>query len=166
MGGDPSEIVERQLGRKVKNFLRVVRWCSRGKPIVIESLPEKNGKPFPTLYWLTCPHLRREVSRLEEKGLIREFEKKIEMDPSFREELLRAHEEVKRRRRELVKTEWIREVLEKVGSGGVKDLTKVKCLHLHLADFLAGVNNPIGREVWNMIEEKECNDPPKECKEI
>ena len=166
MGGDPSEIVERQLGRRVENFSRVVRLCPRGKPVVIESLPEKSGKPFPTLYWLTCPHLRREVSRLEEKGLISEFEKRIEMDPSFREELFRAHEEVKRRRRELVETGWIREVLENVGSGGIKDLTKVKCLHLHLADFLAGVNNPIGREVWNMIKEKECDEPPRECEEI
>ncbi len=163
MESDDLEIVKKQLGRNIENFHRVVRRCSFGFPVVIESLPEKDGVPFPTLYWLTCPHLRREVSRLESSGWISRFEKLVEEDERFRERLLKAHEIVKKRRDALAESSWVRKVLSSVGSGGLRNPLKVKCLHLHLADFLAGVGNPIGERVWSMIEKKECDNIPAEC---
>ncbi len=160
MDGNDLEVVEKQLGRKIDNFRRVVRRCRWGLPVVIESLPEKNGKPFPTLYWLTCPHLRKKVSKLESEGWIKKFEEIIQKDEKFKERLVKAHINVKEKRERLAKDESIREALQSVGSGGIRDLTKVKCLHLHLADFLAGVDNPIGEMVWSMIYERECENPP------
>ena len=163
MGSGDLEVVERQLGRKIDNFRRVVKRCKWGFPMVIESFPEKNGKPFPTLYWLTCPHLRKEVSKLESDGWIRKFQEMIQKDGTFRERLMKAHLQVMMEREKLVEDEEIKDVLREVGSGGIRDLTKVKCLHLHLADFLSGVDNPIGEMVWSMIYEKECDRIYPEC---
>lgn len=133
--------------------------------MVIECFPEKDGKPFPTLYWLTCPHLRKEVSRLEEKGWIKRFEARVQEDVIFRERLIKAHEEIKQRRERLIRDESLRRILSEVGSGGIRDLTKIKCLHLHLADYLAGVDNPVGEEIWMMIGRKEC-DGGRICEEL
>ncbi|HDG62106.1 MAG TPA: DUF501 domain-containing protein, partial [Thermotoga sp.] len=93
-----EEIVEKQLGRKVKNLRRVVKRCKYGYPIVVESFPLKDGKPFPTLYWLTCIFLRREISRLESEGWIKKFEDRIKSDKEFFEKVRKAHEEVRKRR--------------------------------------------------------------------
>ena len=163
MGSGDLEIVRRQLKRDIDNFRKVVKRCKWGFPVVIESLPEKEGKPFPTLYWLTCPHLRKEVAKLESKGWIRKFEEIIKKDEIFREKLVRAHLQVAKRREALIKNDKVREALRGVGSGGIRDLTKVKCLHLHLADFLAGVENPVGEMVWIMIDKRECDRIPSEC---
>lgn len=51
-----------------------------------------------------------------------------------------------------------REILSKVGTGGIRDFTKLKCLHLHLADYLAGVKNPVGEMVWDLVERKFCEE--------
>ncbi len=158
MGLTDAEIVSRQLKRKITNMNRVVKRCSFGYPVVIESLPVKDGRPFPTLYWLTCPHLRREISKLEERGYVRYFEDIIEKDESFRERLFKAHEEIVKRRENLINDEDLKKILRKVGSGGISDWTKVKCLHLHVADFLAGIDNPVGEAVMDMIEKRECDD--------
>jgi hypothetical protein len=37
------------------------------------------------------------------------------------------------------------------GVGGIKDKNGIKCLHTHLADYLAGGNNPVGRIVFSKI---------------
>ena len=156
MGESGLEIVERQLGRRVSNFRRVVFSCHFGYPVVIESHPIRDGKPFPTLYWLTCPHLRKEVSKLEEAGWIERFEKMMEKDRNFKERMFRAHEEIIKRRGDLIEDDEIRKVMMNLGTGGISDWRHVKCLHLHLADYLAGVENPIGEIVWNSIKSKFC----------
>ena len=165
MDSGDLEIVRKQIGRNDITFLRVIRRCSYGFPVVIECYPEKDGKPFPTLYWLTCPHLRQEVSRLEEKGWIKRFEKRIEDSTTMRERMEKAHEEIKNRRERLIRDENLKRLLSEVGSGGIRDFTKVKCLHLHLADYLAGVDNPIGEEIWMMLGMKEC-EGGRICEEL
>lgn len=94
--GDPRDekIVGWQLGRKITNMRRVVFRCPYGYPVVIESFPIKDGKPFPTLYWLTCPHLRKEVSKLESQGYVKEFEEKLEREGKLREKMKKAHVEI------------------------------------------------------------------------
>lgn len=159
MGRSDFEVVRHQLGRTPENFRRVVFRCPFGYPVVIESHPVKDGRPFPTLYWLTCPFLRREVSRLEEEGLIRKIERIVEEDPIFRDRLFRAHEEIVRRRSEIVEDEGMRRILSRVGSGGIRDWRHVKCLHLHLADYLAGIDNPVGELVWKKLDVKFCDLP-------
>ncbi|MDK2885486.1 MAG: uncharacterized protein PWP54_44 [Thermosipho sp. (in: thermotogales)] len=160
-----KEIVNKQLRAKATNFHKVAYFCIFNFPVVIESLPVKNGKPFPTIHYLTCPFLIKEISRLEEKGYIKYFEEKIQKDENFRKKVFKAHEEVIKKRNKMfneiseIKNFQIwKEQLNKVGTGGIRDWTKVKCLHLHFADYLAGIDNPIGREIFNMIKNLNCDD--------
>lgn len=154
------KIVEKQLGRRISNYLRVVKYCSHYFPVVILSYPVRDSVPFPTIHYLTCPHLLKEVSRLEEHGYISKLERIVQENEKIRQRLINAHEEVRKKRSKLLKEEdkmW-EEILNRVGSGGIKELTKIKCLHLHLADFLAGVDNPVGEMVYEMLTQKECSN--------
>lgn len=150
-------IIKKQIGRYPNGVNHIVRRCSYGYPVLIESNPVVDGKPFPTLYWLTCPFLIKAVSRLEAHGWILRLENMIEQNPEFKERYLRAHQEVMKRRERLINDEITRERLSKVGSGGIKDLRRVKCLHLHLADYLGGVDNPVGEMVFKTIGVIECD---------
>ncbi len=152
-----EKIIEKQLGRKVTNLRRVVKRCRYGYPVVIESFPLKDRKPFPTLYWLTCIFLRKEISKLESMGWIKKFEEKLEKDKNFLERMKKAHEEVRKRRMKILPKEAQWDVLVKSGTGGIRDPRIVKCLHLHTADFLAGVENPIGEIVMKMLKKTECD---------
>ncbi|SHH31130.1 DUF501 domain-containing protein [Thermosipho atlanticus] len=165
------KIVNKQLEVEATNFWKVAYFCIYNFPVVIESLPIKNGKPFPTIHYLTCPYLLKEISRLEEKGFIKYFEQKIENDEKFREKVFEAHIEVIEKRRkffetvqELKRYELWKEKLLNVGTGGIRDWTKVKCLHLHTADYLSGIKNPIGEEVVKLIKKTTCND--RYCKKF
>ena len=66
---DDAAVVSRQLGRAPRAFRRVVVRCPFGRPAVTEQEPyDADGEPFPTTYYLTCPHLVAAVSRLEAAG--------------------------------------------------------------------------------------------------
>ena len=66
---DDRAIVARQLGRPPRAFGRVAMRCPFGLPAVTEQLPyDHEGGPFPTTYYLTCPHLVAAVARLEAAG--------------------------------------------------------------------------------------------------
>jgi len=152
--------IHSQLGRNVDNVLGVEKRCSCGFPQVVLSYPIRDGKPFPTIHYLTCPHLRKEVSKLEEKGYITKYEELIKNNPELLEKLRIAHEKVISKRLSLLKPEdstWS-SVLSSVGTGGIKDWKTIKCLHLHLADYLARIDNPVGEMVYNLIDQKECDN--------
>jgi hypothetical protein len=66
---DDRAVVERQLGREPRAFLRVVARCPFEAPAVTEQAPyDSAGDPFPTTYYLTCRHLVAAVARLEAAG--------------------------------------------------------------------------------------------------
>ena len=61
---DDRAIVERQLGRPPRAFLRVAVRCPFGAPAVTDQAPyDSAGEPFPTTYYLTCPHLVAAIAR-------------------------------------------------------------------------------------------------------
>ena len=58
------EIVERQLGRPPRAFRRAAVRCPFGLPAVTEQAPFDAARtPFPTQFWLTCPHLGAALAR-------------------------------------------------------------------------------------------------------
>src|SRR4051812_17470104 len=64
-----EEIVERQLGRPSRAFLRVAVRCPFGKPAVTEQAAiDEEGHPFPTQFYVTCKYLVAAISRLEAGG--------------------------------------------------------------------------------------------------
>src|SRR6266540_178696 len=87
-------IIERQLGRPPRAFRRVVVRCPFGRPAVTEQNAEDDsGEPFPTTFWLTCPHLVAAVSRLEAVGGVERWTRAAAEDRELRESLDRAHSE-------------------------------------------------------------------------
>ena len=127
----------------------VVARCAPGHPLVIRNHPvDDAGNPFPTLYWLTCPDHVKAVSRFESDGWIKRLNDEAEVDPHLRTSLRRAHEEYARERG--------RRVPGSEGEGGVGGSAKgVKCLHAHLAYFLAGGPDPVGKWVAARLREAE-----------
>ncbi|MDR1966673.1 MAG: DUF501 domain-containing protein [Synergistaceae bacterium] len=46
----------------------VARRCRHGAPQVLACAAEKRGRPFPTAFWLVCPHLVRVSGQLESQN--------------------------------------------------------------------------------------------------
>ncbi|HOL87016.1 MAG TPA: DUF501 domain-containing protein [Defluviitoga tunisiensis] len=162
------DIIYNQLNRKVDNILSITLRCKYNYPQVIQCYPLKDNKPFPTLYWVTCPYLVEVVSKLESESLIATLEKKVFENSELKEQLFQAHlEEIKKR--VIILGDQIEQLprnikkkIEESGIGGTADFNKIKCLHMHLASFLSKEPNPIGQIVSNMISEKNCLD--ERCK--
>jgi hypothetical protein len=152
--GDPDRaVVALQLGREPRGGWRVARRCACGLPQVIETEPRlDDGTPFPTLWWLTCRTLCSAVGRLEANGWMAAVNRSLEEDPERRAELARA---VAR----YVEARDAHEVLPGKGHpGGGPD--RVKCLHAHVAQELAGGGNPVGRAA---LDELGWSDPIRSC---
>jgi len=126
--------------------------------------PVVHGKPFPTLYWLTCPFLAKEIDHLEAAGWVKRLEARVMGDPSLGEAMQEAHRGYCEQRDRLL-SDRERAALEDDGTlrgltgrgiGGIADWNRVKCLHLHVAHALA-VKNPVGSIVLDMLLADECS---------
>src|SRR5918998_826789 len=99
---DDRLVVERQLGRPPRAFHRVAVRCPFGLPAVTEQLPyDPAGEPFPTTYYLTCPHLVAQISRLEAGGGVERWSERAATDSELAESVTRAAEHQRKIRREL-----------------------------------------------------------------
>jgi len=148
---DPADraAVAAQLGREPRGARAVAHRCPCGLPDVVETAPRlADGTPFPTLYYLTCPRAVGAVSTLESAGLMRGMSARLAVEPDLAERYRRAHEAYLVRRAEIGDVPEI----AGVSAGGMP--TRVKCLHVHLAQSLAqgpGVN-PFGDETRVLVE--------------
>jgi len=135
---DDRALVERQLGRPPRAFVRVAVRCPFGRPAVTEQAPyDAAGEPFPTTFWLTCPHLVAAVSRLEAAGGVERWSRAAADDAQLRESVERAHGEQRALRPEL-----------DVGVGGARaGAGSLKCLHAHVAFALARPGYELGDRV-------------------
>jgi uncharacterized protein len=136
-------VVERQLGRPPRAFRRVVARCPFGRPAVTEQAPyDDAGEPFPTTFWLTCPHLVAAVSRLEAAGGVERWTRAAADDPHLRESLERADAEQRLLRPEL-----------DLGIGGARPgAGSLKCLHAHVAFALARPGYELGERILAELE--------------
>jgi hypothetical protein len=141
---DDQAIVEALLKRPLSGRFAVVVRRLDGSPVVIENEPHlRDGTPMPTLYWLVDAELYLRVSHLESDGGVHRFE-----DLVNEEELQRAHDEYATRRR--AATVQDDSVAAQGGVGGTR--VGVKCLHAHLANYLAGSFDPVGALVAEAID--------------
>lgn len=150
---DDREIVGRQLGRPSRAFRRVVVRCPYGFPAVTEQAPyTDDGEPFPTTYYLTCPHLVAAVSRLEAAGGVERWSRAAAADPELAASLRTATDEQRRVRRELAADSLARgaEVLD-LGIGGSRSPGHLKCLHAHAAFALARPGYALGERILSEI---------------
>jgi uncharacterized protein len=134
---DDDEEVARLLGRDPGGAFTVVVRHDDGSPVVIANEPFlRDGTPMPTRYWLVDPELRTRVGRLEAAGGVREAEEQVDAAA-----LAACHRRYSEERDALIAP-------ERTGprpSGGVGGTRQgVKCLHAHVAWWLAGGDDPVG----------------------
>jgi hypothetical protein len=147
---DDVEAVARQLGRSPRALRRVVARCPFGLPAVTEQEPyDDEGRPFPTTYYLTCPHAVASVARLEAAGGVERWSEAVQADEALRTSLARATEEQRAVRRELAAGRTGRDAgasLE-LGIGGTAAPERLKCLHAHVAFALARPGYELGERI-------------------
>jgi uncharacterized protein len=166
---DDRALVERQLGRPPRAFRRVVVRCPYGRPAVTEQHPyDVNDEPFPTTYYLTCPHLVAAIARLEAAGGVAHWTAAVARDPELAVHLEAANEEQRHLRRELA---GARVGVDggaslDLGIGGAGGGSGLKCLHAHAAYALARPGYELGEcilaELGELWPEGACCtvDPP------
>ena len=144
VGDAPSrediDVVTRLIGRVPQGEFRIVLRSADGEPVVLMNAPLlADGTPMPTLYWLVGSAEVSAVSTLEAEGAIDAIESSIGLDAihgihsryaDVRDALIPADHTGPR---------------PSGGVGGTR--TGVKCLHAHLANWLAGNDDTVGRWV-------------------
>jgi hypothetical protein len=147
---DDRALVERQLGRPPRALHRVVVRCPYGAPAVTEQEPyDAAGEPFPTTYYLTCPHLVAAIARLEAGGGVERWSAELARDPELAADLERATGEQRLLRRELAAGRTGRDggASLDLGIGGSRNPRRLKCLHAHAAYALARPGYRLGERV-------------------
>jgi hypothetical protein len=134
---EDEALVARQLGRPPRAFRRVAVRCPWGRPAVTEQWPrDADGAPFPTTYYVTCPYLVAEISRLEAAGGVERWTRAAGEHPELRESLERATETQRSLRPEVPG-----------GIGGSTRGGSLKCLHAHAAFALAQPGYILGERI-------------------
>lgn len=169
VGDDDLSMLEAQLGRRPSGVLKVEAYCPVGHPQVIRYYPlslSAGGEvlsPFPTLYWLTCRSLIRQVSEFESYGWIGKIEERIRTDPAFKTAYHENHRQYCRERWETLNPRHREAVIEKgwekvyreTGIGGIRDWDFVKCLHLQFAHHV-GSSNVVGEFLQDEFSLQAC----------
>lgn len=169
---DDMAVAERQTGGR--NFdgslLRgVSRRCRHGFPQVVVCSPLRNGLPFPTAFWLTCPHLSHRADVLESSGGVTEMGEQLD-EERHDEWAIFSHEHalfrvfllgpaMAVRLREVDPAAW--ESLTCTGAGGIrmKGTFSMKCLHLQTASMIGLGWHPVGEWLMSRLGDLECGDP-------
>lgn len=139
------EAVTELLGRVPNGNFVVVLRRTDGRPAVIANDPLlSDGEPMPTRYWLVDPEIRVLVGRLESQGGVRQAEHEVGADA-----LREAHARYADERDALVPSGWAGP-RPHGGVGGTRN--GVKCLHAHVAWWLVGGDDPVGRWVSQQVE--------------
>jgi hypothetical protein len=132
------------LGRQPRGRFKIAVRRDNGDPMVIANEPLLNdGTPMPTSYWLVDPRVRAQVSCLESAGGVKKAEATIPAG-----ELADAHTRYASERDSQIPEDWS----GPRPSGGIGGTRQgVKCLHSHIAWWLAGGDDPVGAWVAEQI---------------
>jgi len=152
---DERAIVARQLGRSPRAFGRVVVRCPSGLPAVTEQTPyDVRGEPFPTTYYVTCPHLVAAIARLEAAGGVERWSDAASVDTALGDSLARATEEQRQIRRALAGDDRGSDdgASLELGIGGSRSPAHLKCLHAHVAFALANPGYELGERILAEVE--------------
>ena len=137
------EVVALLLGREPGGSFTVAVRGPDGTPVVICNEPFlRDGTPMPTRFWLVDPALRSAVGRLEAEGGVARAEREVDGAA-----LVASHRRYAQERDAAIAP-------GRTGprpSGGVGGTRQgVKCLHAHLAWWLAGGDDPVG--LWVAVQ--------------
>ena len=163
VAGADAAVVAGQLGRPPRAMSAVSARCPYRFPAVVEDLPyDADGRPFPTLYYCTCPTLVAAVSRLESDGGVARWTTRLADDPRLARSAADAAADSAVRRTDLAR-EFELPMVDggaslATGVGGVADLLAVKCLHAHAAHALARPGYVLGDAVLTEVADPWCDD--------
>lgn len=158
-------VVADQLGRAPRGIEAIAATDSKGTPLALRMAPIVEGKPFPTLYWLSSERLKIEISHLEANGIIKQLEQQLREDSTF----LAAYQDSHRRyvaerwhymseaQRHEVHRLGYQDVLTERGVGGISNWQQVRCLHTQYAHHL-GSHNVIGQWMDEHCQIADCID--------
>jgi uncharacterized protein len=160
---DDRAVVARQLGREPRAFRRVAVRCPFGSPAVTEQEPyDRDGNPFPTTYYLTCPQLVAAVSRLEAAGGVERWSQAVAADRALGASVDRANADQRGLRRGLAAGRDGSDggASLDLGIGGAARHGSLKCLHAHVAYALArpgyGLGDRILEELFPLWPDDRC----------
>ena len=121
--------------------------CPYGRPAVIaQPAYLGDGTPFPTTYYLSCPHAVARVDALEAAGGVDRYERLVASDPAATAEY----------RAGAVRQRELRHPAARMADGGaslglgIAGTSRegaVKCLHAHAAFALAEPDYALGRRI-------------------
>jgi hypothetical protein len=177
VGGADLLVVTAQLSRRPHLMSRVAARCPYGYPAAVEDLPyAPDGRPFPTLYYLTCQTLVAGVSALESAGGVQRWSRRAAADERLAGSLAKAAAQSRRRRRELARR-YALPMLDggaslRSGVGGVAapvahrgsaaastgSSAAIKCLHAHIAHALACRSYDLGTAMLAEVADPWCGD--------
>jgi exopolyphosphatase/guanosine-5'-triphosphate,3'-diphosphate pyrophosphatase len=136
--------VTRLLGREPAGAFVVIVRRPDGSPVVIENAPLlDDGRPMPTRFWLVDAALREAVSRLEASGGVRRAAAGVSAEAVATAHTRHAAE------RDRALPAGHTGPRPTGGVGGTRQ--GVKCLHAHVAWYLAGGDDPVGRWTANEV---------------
>jgi uncharacterized protein len=121
--------------------------CPQGRPAVIEQpayLPD--GSPFPTTYYLTCPHAVARIDALEAAGGVDRYEELVAADADAGAEYRHGAARQRELRRPAVRMADAGASLG-LGVAGTSRPGAIKCLHAHAAFALAQPEYALGRRI-------------------
>lgn len=134
--------------------------CPHGRPAVIaQAAYLADGTPFPTTYYLSCPHAVARIDALEAAGGVDRYEQLVSDDSEAMVEYRAgaARQRELRRPAERMADDGASLAL---GIAGTSREGAVKCLHAHAAFALAEPGYALGRRI---LEEAAPLYPAGEC---
>jgi hypothetical protein len=154
---EQHNLVEKFLGRRPKGQYRIAKADTQNSPVVLQVPPLIDGVPFPTVFWLCCPKIKKKIDHLEAAGLVKDWEKLIQKVPELFKKVQLDHERYRDYRWQLLSQEDIENCdnpnkikdLKEKGIGGVQKWTQIRCLHMHYAHHLVQ-----GNTLGKMLDEQ------------
>jgi uncharacterized protein len=139
------------LGRQPRGLEEIAVTGADGEPVVIRVSSLVDNKPFPTLFWLVDPALCYRIDQLEAAGLIRQLQRRIDVEPDLQRSMRddhRAHIALRDRCMPMavrlrLQDLGFSEALINKGIGGIADFTRIRCLHTWYGAHLV-VPNTVG----------------------
>jgi len=172
-----ERIILRQMSDRNFNpslVVGIAKYCRLGKPQVLLCAPLFELKPFPTTFWLSCPYLVYKCGKEEAAGGVKGLESYAKdyidserwINFNIKHSVIRLFllsEGEKLFLSKAGKKIFDRLRLSGIGGIGCPVEMKIKCLHLHVASWLALREHPAENWLKGRFTGIECENPDRYC---